>query len=165
MAVTVNRFLGRDLIIPEDRLYWPEEGVWISEVSPGVQEVGLTEPAVLMAGGVREIEPLVEANSTVRAGDTVCLVLTSKLKYLSAPLPGAVTFAAGGGDVESDPYGTAIFQIQSASPKTGHLTDASGYAAAISHSEGAHNPDGAKGGISATCKSVYGALRQQKMQG
>lgn len=164
MAVIVRRFLGRDLTLPEDRLYWPEEDLWIREDSPHHYSVGLTEAAVLVAGGVRDIEPLVEENCRVRAGDTVCLILTAKLKYVSCPLPGTVTFAAPGGDLEGDPYGTAIFRVQTPAPKPPCWTLAAGYAAALSRSEGAHNPDGAKGGISATCKAVYGGLRQQKLR-
>lgn len=164
MSVTVKGILGRELTIPEDRWYVPGEGLWIRECPDDRLAVGLTEPAVLLAGGVREVEPLVEEGARIEAGQTACLVLTGKLKYVSSPLAGTVAFTGAGAEAAHAPYETPLFFLSSSAVARPGLTDAAAYAAFLARSEGAHNPGGATGGISATCKAVYGGLRGQTLR-
>lgn len=163
MAVRIEKFLGKTLTLPEDRRYAPAEGLWVREAGDRL-EVGLAEPAVLMAGGIRQIESLVEDGERVAAGDTVCLALTAKLKYLASPVAGRVTFPGAGTRVNEDPYGVPLFFVTPTDGPPEGLIDAAGYARALADSEGAHNPEGAKGGVSSICKALYWGIREQKLE-
>ncbi|MBI5446622.1 MAG: hypothetical protein HY900_36065 [Deltaproteobacteria bacterium] len=163
MSIVVKGILGREFSIPEDRSYVPEEGLWVKERPDGRLAAGLTEPAVLLAGGIRDVEPLVEEGARVEAGQTVCLVLTGKLKYLSSPLAGTVAFAGAGAETANAPYETPLFFLSTRPADRAPLADAAAYAAFLARSEGAKNPGGATGGGSATCKAVYGGLRSQTL--
>ena len=129
--------------------------------------VGITEPTVLMAGTVREVEMLIENGGHVNAGDTVVLALTSKLKYIATPVSGQLICPMDVGSlpekIARDPYDTILFYIIPEKHKIGELSDAAGYAAALNDTDGARNPGGHKGGVSPTCKAVYMALSEQKI--
>lgn len=167
MTVQVEEFLGTVVSIPEDRLYDPEEGLWLKLQPDGRMAVGLTQPAVLMAGPIRNVERLVEQGTTVKAGETVLLGLTARLKYIACPIPGAVTFPESQDDpavrVMKDPYDTPLFFVESSALEERHLSNAADYADFLRNSEGARNPKGLKGGVSPTCKAVYMGLGQQKL--
>lgn len=168
MGVTFENFLGRNLVIPDDRSYEPAEGLWIKQEYDGRLAVGLTEPAVLMAGTMREAEFLVEDGSRVDAGETVILVLTAKLKYIAAPVSGKLVHSQDAGSLAAKiaeaPYSTALFHIVPDGGKTADLLDAASYADALRDSDGARNPGGHKGGVSPTCKAVYMGLGQQSIK-
>lgn len=167
MAVIVERFIGKDLTIPEDRLYEIRDGLWAQEIEPGRWAVGLTEPILMVVGGVRDLADLVQDGSEVEAGENVVLALTSKIKYLESPLNGVITFAPELGTLDEQvgatPYDTPIFEVKAAGPPDERLVDAEVYAHHLRNSEGATNPEGHKGPGSATCKSVYWGLGQQKI--
>lgn len=167
MDVRFENFLGRELVIPDDRSYDPDEGLWIKELDDGRLAVGMTEPTVLMGGIVREVEMLIEDGGHVNAGDTVALALTSKLKYIATPVSGQLICPMDVGSlptkIAQDPYGTILFQIIPVKHKIGELLDAAGYADALKDTDGARNPGGHKGGVSPTCKAVYMALGEQKI--
>ena len=165
MPVTVKDFLGREITLPEDRSYLPEEGVWVKEGSDGSLLVGLTEPALLLMGGVRQVESLVEDTVVVTAGETVCLALTGKLKYIASPANGRITFAHPGPELNQAPYGTALFSLTGTDTDLSRLADAAGYAEVLSSSEGARNPGGDKGGVSSICKALYWGIGQQEIEG
>lgn len=168
MDVRFENFLGRELVIPDDRLYDPTEGLWIREEENGKLAVGLTEPAVLMAGAIRQTELLVENGSKVSAGETVCLVLTSKLKYLAAPVSGTLTCPEdqmpSPTEIFENPYHAVLFRIVPDEDHTRQFLAAEAYARALKDSDGARNPGGHKGGVSPTCKAVYMALADQKIK-
>ncbi len=168
MEIWFENFLGHQLKIPDDRSYDPSEGLWVKEQEDGKLAVGMTEPTVLMAGTVREIELLVEDGSQVNAGETIALALTSKLKYRAAPISGTLSCPGDLGSlpekIMQDPYGTVLFHIRTGENKIGKFLDASGYADALRDSDGARNPGGHKGGVSPTCKAVYMALGEQKIK-
>lgn len=168
MGTRMENFLGRELVLPDDRLYDPAEGLWVKKESDGSCSIGLSEPAVLMAGTIREIEMLAENGSHVTAGDTVALALTAKLKYMATPLSGTLTYPAHTGnlpeEIAKDPYSAALYRIVPESGATEGLVDAGGYADGLRDSEGARNPGGHSGGVSPTCKAVYMGLRGQNLR-
>jgi len=168
MDVTFSDFLGRDLILPGDRLYDPMEGLWIKREDDERLAVGMTEPTVLMGGTVREIEALVEDGRHVEPGDTVLLALTGKLKYLGAPVAGTLIYSADLASlpqkIGENPYEATLFHIVPDKAENPNLLDASGYATALKDSDGARNPGGHKGGASPTCKAVYAGLGEQTIK-
>ncbi len=165
MGIIVKAFMGRDLEIPEDRLYFPAEDLWVRAEGEGVYAVGLTEPGVLVTGGVRQVDLLVPEGEAVEAGQTTCLALTAKVRYVASPLAGEVRFARPGPELNDDPYGIPLFRVRAPDPDLSRLADAAGYAAVLADSEGARNPGGAKGPGSSICKALYWGIRQQKLEG
>lgn len=167
MTVQFENFLGRDIVIPDDRSYDPSEGLWIKE-EEGKLAIGITEPTAIMAGTIREVEFLIEDGSKVHAGDAVVLALTAKLKYIAAPIPGVLVFPSDLGNLTGklvdDPYGTTLFHIVPQAGQISDFLDAAGYANALKDSDGARNPGGHTGGVSPTCKAVYMALGGQSIK-
>jgi len=144
------------------------EGLWVKECEDGSLALGITEPPVLMSGPPREVEPLLEAGATVRPGETVILVLTSKLKYIASPISGIVSFPTFSSDtmqrLADDPYSVPLFSVVPNEKSLRGLVDATQYADSLKDSEGSRNPHGRKGGVSPTCKAVYMGLSEQKLQ-
>jgi len=166
LGIKVENFLGQELALPEDFLYDPGEGLWARELEDGRMAFGITEPALLMAGAVRQVEILVEDGSEVEAGDTVLLALTSRLKYVATPVSGTVHFpdmADLAARLAEATYDTTLFLIKVGRHGTHGLLDANDYAESLRATEGARNPGGAKGGVSPTCKAVYMGLGEQKL--
>ncbi len=163
MAVVVNAFMGRDLVLPEDRGYVPEEHLWARDEGAGVWAVGVTEPGVLLWGGVRQVELLAEPGESVKPGQTVCLLLTSRIRYLAAPVGGELRAGDLRGDPGRDPYGVCLFRVRARAGDAGSLVDAATYARALARSEGARNPSGASGPGSSICKALYWGIRQQRL--
>ena len=163
MGVVIEEFLGKSITLPEDRSYLAEEGLWVQETADGRLAVGLAEPTLVMFGSVRQSEGVVDEGERVEAGQTVCLALTGKLKYFSAPAAGIVTFAPDVEGLNQSPYETPIFFISDGSAPEGALTDAAGYARFLADSEGSRNPKGHKGGTSPMCKAVYSSIGEQKI--
>jgi glycine cleavage system H lipoate-binding protein len=167
MPVRVSNFLGRELDIPEDRLYDPIEGLWVKERDDGSLVLGVTEPSVLVSGPLREVEPLLEPGTTVQAGETVILALTSKLKYIAVPISGIVSFPTFSADtirgLADNPYSVPLLFIIPREKSLRGLADATQYAVSLEDSEGSRNPQGLKGGVSPTCKAVYMGLGEQKL--
>jgi len=168
MAVQVRNFLGRDITIPNDRLYDAHEGLWIKKREDGAIEIGITEPSILVAGMVREAEPLSEAGTTVAPGETVMLVLTSKLMYIASPISGVIGFPDFSAEVmqrlAENPYSVPLFSVVASEDTLPGLADAEKYADSLKDSEGSRNPGGRKGGVSPTCKAVYMGIGQQSLR-
>ncbi|MBI5248845.1 MAG: hypothetical protein HY912_05065 [Desulfomonile tiedjei] len=167
MGVRFENFLGRELVLPDDRSCDPAEGLWIKREDGGRLAIGMTEPTVLMGGTVREVELLVDDGSEVSKGETVILVLTAKLKYIASPISGTLVcpkdLSSLPENLVKDPYGTTLFHIVSQEDETGRFLDASDYANSLKDSDGARNPGGHKGGVSPTCKAVYMAIGEQNI--
>lgn len=168
VSLILSNFLGRNLIIPEDRLYDASEGLWIRKMDDGRLAVGITEPTVIMGGTVREVEILVEDNSCVTRGETVILALTGKLRYMASPVSGKLTCSEDlgslPGKIVQDPYGTPVFYVSPDQDESDLLVDPAGYLEALKDSDGSRNPGGHKGGASPTCKAVYMALGEQNIK-
>ena len=167
MSLRVNNFLGRELSIPASLLYDPEQGLWARWGQEGRWALGLTEPALLMAGGLRQAEPLAEPGQEVAPGEMVLLALTGKLKYLTSPLAGVVDYpadmAAATAAAAGDPYAAPLLFLAAPREAGRVLADAPAYARAVALSEGARNPSGAMGAASPTCKAVYQGIAAQRL--
>ena len=165
MATEVQGFLGKSMRIPEDRVYLPAEHLWVREVAEGLWDVGVTEAGVLLWGGIRQVELLVDPGESVEAGQTVCVLLTAKVKYLSSPLAGDVLPVDLDADPNRDPYGAPLFRVRAGDAAAPRLANARSYAQCLKESEGMRNPSGATGPGSSICKALYWGIRQQKLQG
>jgi len=168
MAV-IEKFLGRRVEIPEDRKYYPKQGLW-AKPEDDHMVFGFTEPALVLAGGVSDLDWLVSENVSVKQGQDVVFVITGKILYVDTPLRGIISFnpeiKQNLSLAKEDPYGKGwLFRIKPDTDmaETGQTAmDAQGYADSLKGSEGFKNPEGLKGGVSGICKAVYSGIREQK---
>ena len=163
MNLNVDNFLGRNLAIPPNLRYDPEQHLGAAWDN-GRWALGLSEPGLLMAGSLRQAEP----GQELAVGDMLLLALTAKLKYLTSPLAGVVDYppdmpAAVSGAAQ-DPYAAPLMYLAAPQEAGSALADAPAYAVAVAQSEGARNPSGAVGGVSPTCKMVYQGIRDQRLE-
>lgn len=169
MAV-VEKFLGTRVNIPEDRRYFPNKGLW-TQPDKEFLVFGLTEPALVLAGGINDLDWLVLDGKHVSTGDTVIFCITGKILYIDAPLTGRIQFNHSSKRnvplIARDPYGEGwIFKIEPDAPLEHELRKFStveDYIHSLKSTEGFKNPDGLKGGISEICKAVYSGIREQKL--
>jgi len=167
--VVIEKFLGQRVEIPEDRKYYAKQGLW---AKPEGRDMvfGFTEPALVLAGGVSDLDWLVGANVSVKQGQDVVFVITGKILYIDTPLNGMIFFNP---EVKQnlslaieDPYGKGwLFKIKpdAGMTETGQTAmDAQGYTESLKGTEGFKNPEGLKGGVSGICKAVYSGIREQK---
>ena len=168
MAV-IEKFLGQRVEIPEDRKYNPKQGLWaIPEEDDMI--FGFTEPALVLAGGINDLDWLVGGETLVKPGQDVVFAITGKILYIDSPLQGAIFFnpelKQNLSLTREDPYGKGwLFRIR---PESGmadasqEFADAQEYIKCLKGSEGFKNPEGLKGGVSGICKAVYSGIREQK---
>ena len=76
MAV-VEKFLGKRVDIPEDRRYDPKQGLWGQQVDRDIL-FGMTEPTLVLMGGVKDVDWLVLDGQTVNHGESVIFAITGK---------------------------------------------------------------------------------------
>ncbi|MDZ7581320.1 MAG: hypothetical protein U5R30_12090 [Deltaproteobacteria bacterium] len=169
MAV-IEKFLGQRVEIPEDRRYDIKQGLWGRCVDQTIV-FGLSQPALVLSGGVKDIDWLVAENQTVRQGQPVVFAITGKILYLDAPVAGAVHFnraiRENPSRIANDPYDQGwLFRIQ---PEGGAdrpyrvLASPQAYLESLRRSDGLKNPEGIKGGVSGICKAVYTGIGEQKI--
>ena len=169
MAV-IEKFLGQQVEIPEDRQYYPNQGLWAKRENEHLV-FGFTEPALVLAGGINDLDWLVEEEVSVKPGQDVVFAITGKILYVDSPLHGTIFFNPEVKQnlslIREDPYGKGwLFRIK---PDAGmaeasqNLMDAQEYIECLKGSEGLKNPDGLKGGVSGICKAVYTGIREQKI--
>ena len=169
MAV-IEKFLGQQVEIPEDRQYYPKQGLWVKRENEHLV-FGFTEPALVLAGGINDLDWLVEEEMSVKPGQDVVFAITGKIQYIDSPVQGIISFNA---EVKQDlalaaedPYGNGwLFKIQPADSSTAadsNSLDAREYIECLKGSEGFKNPEGLKGGVSGICKAVYSGIRDQKI--
>ena len=169
MAV-IDKFLGQCVEIPEDRKYYAKQGLWVKSEDDEMV-FGFTEPALVLAGGVNDLDWLVSEKVSVEQGQDVVFVITGKISYIDAPVAGIISF-----NLElkqnptltiEDPYGKGwLFKIKpddNLKPSSQIAMDADGYAESLKGSDGFKNPEGLKGGVSGICKAVYSGIRDQKI--
>ena len=169
MAV-VEKFLGTRVNIPDDLRYFAKQGLW-AKSNEGFIVFGLTEPALVLAGGINDLEWLVSNGQPVSKGDTVIFCITGKIQYIDAPLAGHIHFNQNSklsvSLIANDPYGQGwMFKIKPEEPVEHELrkfSTAEDYIQSLKSTEGFKNPDGLKGGISEICKAVYSGIREQKL--
>jgi glycine cleavage system H protein len=166
----IEKFLGQQVEIPENRHYYPKQGLW-AKTENGNLIFGITEPALVLAGGLNDLDWLVSENAAVKQGQDVVFAITGKIQYIDSPVQGVITFNA---EVKQDltlaaedPYGKGwLFKIQPADGTTeadSNSLDAREYIECLKGSEGLKNPEGLKGGVSGICKAVYSGIRDQKI--
>ena len=169
MAV-IEQFLGQHVEIPENLQYHAKQGLWVRTVD-GALVFGFTEPALVLAGGINDLDWLVGENVKVRQGQDVVFAITGKILYIDTPLRGMIAFNPEVRQnlalVAEDPYGKGwLFKIKpDAAMAEAHLnfSDAQEYIEYLKGSEGFKNPEGLKGGVSGICKAVYSGIRDQKI--
>jgi glycine cleavage system H lipoate-binding protein len=165
---TIEKFLGRRVEMPEDRRYDLKQGLWGRCVDDTIV-FGLTEPALVLYGGVKDIDWLVDESQPVRKGDAALFAITGKILYLESPIAGSIQFNKTlKGNlplIQTDPYKDGwLFLIQ---PDGGidaayqSLAPIDDYLEHLRRSEGGKNPEGVKGGVSGMCKAVYSGIGEQ----
>ena len=168
--VIIEKFLGKRLEIPEDRRYYIKQGLWAKH-EEGFVTFGLSEPALILAGGLKDLDWLVTEGQAVQQGETVIFAITGKIMYIDSPIKGEIHFndevKHSPEHVLSDPYNRGwLFKLTSGEETQKDfeaLAEASAYAVSLKTSEGGKNPDGLKGGVSGMCKAVYGGIVAQKI--
>ncbi len=168
--VVIEKFLGQRVEIPEDRKYYAKQGLWVKPEDDDMV-FGFTEPAMILAGGLNDLDWLVSEKVSVTQGQDVVFVITGKILYIDTPLQGSISFNP---EVKQnlslalkDPYGKGwLFRIKPDSDleESGQTaTDAQGYTESLKGTDGFKNPEGLKGGVSGICKAVYSGIREQKL--
>ena len=166
----IEKFLGQRLEIPENLRYDVKQGLWARCVDQTIV-FGLTQAALVLSGGVKDIDKLVEENQTVRRGESVLFAITGKLLYLDAPVAGTVQFnritLGNPSRVATDPYDQGwLFLIKpdgQLDQTYQTLSSSQDYLEKLRHSEGFKNPEGVTGGVSGICKAVYTGIGGQKI--
>jgi len=169
--VIIEKFLGRRLEIPEDRRYFVKQGLWAKQ-NDDVVTCGLSEPALILAGGLKDLQWLVSEGQAVGPMETVVFAITGKILYIDSPLKGVIQFNDAAKKapelVPSDPYNQGwLFQLKTDEETEKDfrlLAEASTYAQNLERSEGCRNPEGLKGGVSGMCKAVYSGIGEQKFE-
>ena len=168
MAV-IEKFLGQRVEIPEDRRYHSKQGLWAKAQEQDLV-FGLTQPALVLAGGVNDLDWLVQDEASVQAGQDVVFVITGKILYISTPVSGVAFFnpevKQNPSLASEDPYEKGwLFRINIDAAKQEAwqvLADAQAYIESLKGTEGFKNPEGLQGGVSGICKAVYSGIREQK---
>ncbi|MCP4576073.1 MAG: hypothetical protein GY846_07305 [Deltaproteobacteria bacterium] len=171
MMVLIEKFLGRRLEIPEDRSYHVKQGLWAKQ-DESILTFGLSEPALILAGGLKDLDWLVTEGQAVQQGETVIFAITGKILYIDSPMKGEIHYndeiKHAPELVLSDPYHKGwLFKLTSweETEKDFHgLAHASAYVESLKNSEGGKNPEGLKGGVSGMCKAVYSGIVAQKIK-
>ena len=166
----VEKFLGKCVNVPDDRCYFEKKGLW-AKTDKEFITFGLTEPALVLAGGINDLDWLVPDGDAVSIGDTIIFCITGKILYIDAPLAGHIQFNHHSKQrvslIASDPYGEGwMFKIKpegSLEHELKNFSSAEDYIHSLKSTEGFKNPDGLKGGNSEICKAVYSGIRQQKL--
>lgn len=169
MAV-IEKFLGKTVEVPEDRQYSIKQGLWGKQADQSIV-FGLTQPALVLMGGIKDVDWLIEEGEMVRTGESVAFAITGKILYIDTPVAGAVhcNIMTEGipAQINTDPYGQGwLFRITPGSDidtAVNTLVSAKSYLEALRDTEGFKNPEGVKGGVSGVCKAVYSGIGQQKI--
>ena len=169
MAI-IEKFLGKQVKIPEDRMYAPASGLWGKTALPGIV-FGLTEPALVLAGGANSLDWLVDDGQFVHNGEAVVCMITAKILFIETPVDGVISFnqavKQAPSRIAEDPYGDGwMFTVTpEENPLSGgtSLSDWSAYLECLNQTDGFKNPEGVTGGVSGICKAVYSGIREQKI--
>jgi len=170
MMAVIERFLGKRVEIPEDRRYYIKQGLW-GKYSDDDILFGLSEPALVLAGGLKDVDWIVTEGQAVQEGEAVIFAITGKILYIDSPLKGHIHFNAEVKDspaiVLSDPYEKGwLFKLtpgEEGAKEFDRLAHALEYVKNLRTSEGYKNPEGVKGGVSGICKAVYTGIGEQKL--
>ena len=169
MAV-IEKFLGNRVVIPDDLRYQTKQGLWLKPEKNSLI-FGMTEPALVLSGGINDLDWLVQGGQTVSKGQSIVFAITGKISYIEAPTGGTVQYNMALKEnlsfIMEDPYGKGwIFKIKTegaVDKEFENFASAGEYLQTLKTSEGAKNPEGLKGGVSGICKAVYTGIREQKI--
>ena len=169
MAI-IEEFLGKRAEIPEESRYHIKQGLWVKSENENLV-FGLTEPALILAGGISDLDWLVAEGQRVSAGESIVFAITGKILYIEAPSDGTMQFNSAAKKnpflIRDDPYNRGwLFKIKPAGnieDELKHFATAREYVDSLQSSEGFKNPKGLKGGVSGICKAVYTGIREQKI--
>jgi glycine cleavage system H protein len=169
MAV-IKKFLGKTVEIPEDRHYCTKQGLWGRQEDRAIV-FGLTQPALVLMGGIKDVDWLLEEGQTVQANESVAFAITGKILYIDTPVAGEVHYnkimAKNPSQINADPYGQGwLFMIKPGGDIDTvyrSLVSAESFVETLRNTEGFKNPEGIKGGVSGICKAVYSGIGQQKI--
>ena len=169
MAV-IEEFLGKRVEIPDALRYHTKQGFWVKPQNEDLV-FGLTEPALILAGGINDLDWLVTEGQAVSAGEAIVFAITGKIWYIEAPTTGKISFNSAAKAKPSlileDPYGQGwLFKIKPEKKVDGqlmHFATSQEYLQSLQSSDGVKNPKGLKGGVSGICKAVYTGIRDQKI--
>lgn len=167
----MENFMGIRVEIPEDRRYVITPGIWAKKEDREIV-FGFSRPALVLAGGLNDLEWLVPDGQEIQKGESLVFAITGKILYLDAPLTGIVRFnpqvAKDPSIVSKDPYHQGwLFRLSpTEDPESAFqgFADFQEYMEALKFSEGGKNPQGLKGGVSGICKAVYTGIREQKIE-
>jgi glycine cleavage system H lipoate-binding protein len=163
----IEKFLGRKVEIPEDRRYFVKSGLWV-KTEGDEWRFGFTEPELVLIGGVNDLEWLCRDGDEVIRGQSVAIAITGKIRYIDAPISGALRLNPEVKDsISKDPYGQGwLFQINPFGTEDDFqaLPPAEEYILGLQNSEGCKNPEGLKGGVSGICKAEYTGIKEQKFE-
>lgn len=167
---SIEKFLGRHINVPEDRKYYARQGLW-AKPQGGEIVFGFTEPALVLSGGVSDLDWLIGEEVPVKQGQDIIFAITGKILYIDSPLKGTIFFnpevKQNPAIAREDPYGKGwLFKIKADTDSDeccSSALDASRYIAKLKETDGFKNPEGLKGGVSGICKAVYSGIRDQKM--
>ena len=168
--VVIEKFLGQRVEVPEDCRYDIRQGLWGQPIDT-VIVFGLTQPALVLSGGVKDIDWLVNENQRVEKGEAILFAITGRILYPEAPTGGVVRFNNDLRDdisrIGKDPYGQGwLFAVQPGGDLQQAfqiLSSAQDYLEKLRLSEGFKNPEGVKGGVSGICRAVYTGIGSQKI--
>jgi len=166
----IEKFLGQCVDIPDNLHYDVKQGLWGKAVDDTIV-FGFTQPAIILSGGIKDMDPLVDQNHKVHRGQSILFVITGKILYLEAPVDGDVVFnnlvVDDPSRIIADPYAHGwLFRIKTeerADRLLECLASAEDYFQSLRNSEGLKNPEGLKGGVSGICKAVYTGIGEQKI--
>ena len=166
----IEKFLGKMVEVPEDRRYYPKQGLWAKSENQDIV-FGLTQPFLVLAGGVKELDWLVETGQIIQEGEVVIFAITGKILYIDTPLTGKVNLnheiKKNQAMVMHNPYNKGwLFRVTPEVKVEEALrlsVNAYDYIASLKGSEGFKNPNGLKGGVSGICKAVYSGIHEQKL--
>lgn len=169
MAV-IERFLGQPVEVPDHFRYQIKQGLWARKTDSGIV-FGLTQPALVLMGGIKDIEGLVNDGADVKSGDSVAFAITRKILYIDTPLGGTIQYNQGIPEktiqIEKDPYGNGwLFQIlpqDDIDNAYNTFVPMDIYLESLRATDGLKNPLGLKGGVSGMCKAVYSGIGEQKL--
>jgi glycine cleavage system H lipoate-binding protein len=149
----IEKFLGQCVDIPDHLHYDIKQGLWAKAVDDTLV-FGFTQPAIVLSGGIKDMDPLVDESHKVSRGQSILFVITGKIIYLEAPVAGVIIFNKR---VVDDPSGISadpcdkgwLFLIKtekSADQLLESLASAEDYFQNLRNSEGLKNPEGPEGG-------------------
>jgi glycine cleavage system H lipoate-binding protein len=167
---TIEKFLGKRVEVPQDRRYHVKQGLWAKKADNAIV-FGFSQPALILMGGIKDIDWLVEDGANVISGDSIVFAITGKILYIDAPIGGRIRYNKANQEeltqISDDPYGQGwLFMIHpqgNIEEAYMSMTSPENYLKSLQTTEGLKNPEGLKGGVSGICKAVYTGIGDQKL--